>query len=452
MKLWKKLPEIFLSSFLDKTPDLFEKARIRLAFYLSLAGILFIIPLSIALFLAGLFFSFAIALSIDLGLIMSLYVLKYKENLKLCALIVSFSIFTGMTLDMLLSNTNGLVDIIWFINLIIFSFFTLGQLWGLTFLGCSLIVNYIYIQYFFYENFHDENIYSSGQILALLLSVLLGYIMIYYMIKETMDAQGEAEKKLKENFISLQSLNEKLNVSNKSLESFTYSVSHDLRAPLRAINGFNDILTKRLSKNIDKDSRELFGYIAENGKKMNLLIDELLAFSRSGTRQLSLVTADMNVLVNESIIEYEKNEEKIRASIMIDLLPSSAGDVVLLKQVLYNLISNAIKYSSKNDNPIIKIGAIKGKEQNTYYVKDNGVGFDMKYASKLFGVFQRLHDDSEFKGTGIGLAIVKQIIERHGGKVWAEGKLNEGATFYFSLPKSRSDFIPKVKSEAFDQT
>jgi PAS domain S-box-containing protein len=231
-----------------------------------------------------------------------------------------------------------------------------------------------------------------------------------------------------------------LEVANKELESFSYSVSHDLRAPLRAIDGYARIIEEDYFKLFDEEGKRLFSVIQYNARKMGTLIDDLLAFSRLGRKELNKMKVDMKELVNGAILELEKSV-KHKASISVGELGTAEIDYGLISQVMFNLISNAVKYSSKNPAPRIEINAKRNDEEIIFSVKDNGVGFDMQYASKLFGVFQRLHSEADFEGTGVGLAIVKRIINKHGGRVWAEGKPGEGATFYFSLPLNNNTSI-----------
>lgn len=224
-----------------------------------------------------------------------------------------------------------------------------------------------------------------------------------------------------------------LEAVNKELESFSYSVSHDLRAPLRAIDGYARIIEEDYFKLFDDEGKRLFSVIQYNAKKMGTLIDDLLSFSRLGRKDLNRMRVNMNELVEGAILELEKSV-KHNASIKIGKLGTVAVDYGLISQAMINLISNAIKYSSKNPQPQINIDADRRANEVIYSVADNGVGFDMKYADKLFGVFQRLHSEADFEGTGVGLAIVQRIINKHGGRVWAEARPNKGATFYFSLP------------------
>jgi PAS domain S-box-containing protein len=246
--------------------------------------------------------------------------------------------------------------------------------------------------------------------------------------------QKESEQEIKQLNSDLKRNITQLESTNKELESFSYSVSHDLRAPLRAINGYCQIIQEEHESQFDDELRRLFGIIQKNSKRMGVLIDDLLAFSRLGKRELSKVPINFNDLVHAVINELHYPHHK---NIQFNILPlaSTDGDYNLLFQVITNLISNAIKYSSKRENPKIEIGSIEREEEFIYYIKDNGVGFNMDYAHKLFGVFQRLHSNEEFEGTGVGLANVQRIITKHGGKVWAEGDVDKGATFYFSLPK-----------------
>ncbi|HPS62837.1 MAG TPA: PAS domain S-box protein [Bacteroidales bacterium] len=226
-----------------------------------------------------------------------------------------------------------------------------------------------------------------------------------------------------------------LTESNKELESFSYSVSHDLRAPLRAITGFANILKEDYGALLDKEGMRICRIISSNSEKMGKLIDDLLAFSRLGRSEMHLTMIDMGNMVRMIFQELTTPEEKSRIDLTVARMPAALADNTMIKQVWINLVSNAIKYSSRTDRAIIRIGCLGNQQENIFYIKDNGIGFDMRYADNLFGVFQRLHSDKEFSGTGVGLAIVKRIISKHGGRVWAKGKLNNGATFYFSLPK-----------------
>ena len=233
--------------------------------------------------------------------------------------------------------------------------------------------------------------------------------------------------------IKINTLNEELEQRIIELESFSYSVSHDLRAPLRGVDGFIAMFLNKYLNQVDEEGQRLLGNVRRNVTKMGSLIDELLTLSRIGMKDIQITTINMKELATTAMEEL--NGIKGGAQVTIKDLGKAQGDIVLIKQVLVNLLSNALKYSNKKESPTIEVGSEPNGTEIYYYVKDNGVGFDMEYSNKLFGVFQRLHDSQEYQGTGVGLAIVKRIITRHGGKVWAEGKENEGAVFYFSLKK-----------------
>lgn len=228
---------------------------------------------------------------------------------------------------------------------------------------------------------------------------------------------------------------EQLRKSNEELEAFSYSVSHDLRSPLRSIIGFSAILEDEYGSRLDEEAKRIIGIVKNNTLKMATLIDDLLAFSKSGKQQLCKTRIDTEELVKE-VQEQLLQQQEMYYGIKWQLhrLPEVYADLNTFRQVWVNLLSNAAKYSSKKEQPLIEIGCGQEKEFIVFFVKDNGVGFDEAYKDKLFKVFQRLHDAHEFEGTGVGLALVDKIISRHGGKVWAEGKENEGAAFYFSLP------------------
>jgi len=225
-------------------------------------------------------------------------------------------------------------------------------------------------------------------------------------------------------------------ISNKELDAFSYSVSHDLRAPLRSIDGYVKILMEDYHDKIDDEGKRIMNIIINNTHKMGKLIDDLLAFSRLGRQNLIKVDLDINAIVDVLVVEIKSQQSNREIVIDVKPLLHTLGDNSMIKQVMVNLISNAVKYSGKKEKSIIEIGSYKQGEYNVFYVKDNGVGFEMEYYNKLFGVFQRLHDAHEFEGTGVGLAIVQRIITKHNGEIWAEGKVNQGATFYFSLPNS----------------
>ncbi len=249
------------------------------------------------------------------------------------------------------------------------------------------------------------------------------------MLAEISKLRGTLEQRVQERTAQLEA-------ANRELEAFSYSVSHDLRAPLRHIDGFVDMLRKSAQETLSATGRRYLDVISESAKRMGALIDDLLVFSRMGRAEMRRTNVNMDGLVAECISEMAQDLHGRAIEWDIAPLPEVNGDRAMLKQVWVNLISNAVKYS--RDRSLAKI-AVRSRELNAreleFSVQDNGAGFDMKYAGKLFGVFQRLHLNEEFEGTGIGLANVRRIILRHGGKIGAEGKINEGATFYFTLPK-----------------
>ena len=232
---------------------------------------------------------------------------------------------------------------------------------------------------------------------------------------------------------------EQLAAVNRELEAFTYSVSHDLRAPLRIIDGFADILVADYADKLNEEGTRTLGVIMSNARRMGQLIDDLLKLSHLGRREITMNKVDMNKLVQSAISEQRLLYSKLQSAITVDPLLPAVGDGNLILQVWNNLISNALKYSSKQANPSIHISSHKNGNMITYSVRDNGVGFDMSYAHKLFGIFQRLHKITEYEGTGVGLALVQRIILKHGGKIWAESEVGKGATFFFSLPVKREN-------------
>ena len=224
-----------------------------------------------------------------------------------------------------------------------------------------------------------------------------------------------------------------LETANKELEAFSYSVSHDLRAPLRAVDGYVRILMEDYGTYLDEEGKRICSVISRSAKQMGELIDDLLALSRIGRATIQTQRVDMVNMVKSVYYELTSEEERKNFVFQVGSLPSANVDPTLIRQVWINLIGNAIKFSSKKETINIEINAKQEEGETIYFIQDYGAGFDMQYADKLFGVFQRLHSTKEFDGTGVGLAIVQRIINRHGGRVWAEGKVNQGATFYFSL-------------------
>ena len=233
---------------------------------------------------------------------------------------------------------------------------------------------------------------------------------------------------------ALNKRSEQLEAANKELESFSYSVSHDLRAPLRAIDGYSRMILRKHADKLDDDARDKFNVIRDSTQKMGQLIDDLLAFSRLGRTELSTGTLDIEGLIREVWEELKAAIPDRRLTLKIAETPPCRGDRTLMKQVLVNILANAVKFTRGRAEALIEAGGENKKGETAYYIRDNGVGFDMQYHDKLFGVFQRLHDADEFEGTGVGLAICQRIIHRHGGRIWAEGEIDRGACFHFSLP------------------
>jgi PAS domain S-box-containing protein len=254
-------------------------------------------------------------------------------------------------------------------------------------------------------------------------------------ISRDITERKRTEQAIRELNTDLENQAAKLQIANKELEAFSYSVSHDLRAPLRAIDGYTRILVEDYEAILDAEGKRVCGIISAEARRMGQLIDDLLAFSRLGRKEMYSSNIDMKALVVSVLNELIKEGDRERIDFKIARLPSARADSSLMRQVWVNLLSNALKFTSKKERAVIEVGSKSGTEEVTYYVHDSGAGFDMEYANKLFGVFQRLHSESEFEGTGVGLAIVQRIIRRHDGRVWAEGEIDKGATFYFALPR-----------------
>jgi len=312
----------------------------------------------------------------------------------------------------------------------------------------------------------DQEVLASGRLVDIpeqpIHTRLLGVRTLHTMKMPILDEHGRpefllgisediTERKLAEHAIrdlnaALVAKAAQLEATNKELESFSYSVSHDLRAPLRAIDGFALMLVEDYQERLDAEALRYLSVIRQNSRRMGALIDDLLTFSRLGRQPVAHDEVNVDSLVREVVAEVLDAESPggrgaaaTRPHIEVEPLPPARGDRGLLRQVWANLIANAVKYSSKASRPFIRVSGRRVGAEDHYSVRDNGVGFDMEYAGQLFGVFQRLHRADEFSGTGVGLAIVHRVITRHGGRVWAEGKVDHGAVFSFALPRSLSD-------------
>jgi signal transduction histidine kinase len=269
---------------------------------------------------------------------------------------------------------------------------------------------------------NDKNVADLNIILYSIMAVLfVSGIYIINRIKKDMNERKRSEEAIMQ--------------LNKELESFTYSVSHDLRAPLRIIDGYADILVTDYTDKLDEEGNRVLNIVKSNARKMGQLIDDLLNFSHIGRREVVRHYTDMTPLVR-SIIDEQLANTGADTKIGIEELEPAFVDSSLIRQVWVNLVSNALKYSRKKDPALVEIKSVKQGGDIIYSIKDNGAGFNMKYADKLFGVFQRLHKPTEFEGTGIGLALANRIVTKHGGKIWAESEVGNGATFFFSIPVS----------------
>ena len=257
------------------------------------------------------------------------------------------------------------------------------------------------------------------------------FVDLFNYSRQTKLQSDQLHKQIEE----IEILNRKLIEVNENLEAFTSSVSHDLRAPLRHIADFVDLLKKEGKGSLEGKMLVYMNIIVNSAIKMGKLIEELLQFSRLSRVEIKKTMVNTAILVQSVILENKTEIEKYQSIIVIEELPTVFSDGAMLKQVFENLISNAIKYSSKKEHPVITIGSVMENSFTRFFITDNGAGFDMESASHLFGIFQRLHPESEFEGLGIGLANVKRIVEKHGGTVAAEGKVGQGATFCFTIPE-----------------
>jgi signal transduction histidine kinase len=262
------------------------------------------------------------------------------------------------------------------------------------------------------------------------------YIQQNYEISKLEQEQAKQQVLKEMNEMLEQKVHERtieLETVNKELEGFNYSVSHDLRAPLRVIQGFGKMILKTASERLNTSEQDNLRDMIKNAKHMGNLVDDLLDFSRLGRAQLTKNKVNMNAIVQDVIEEVKAANPETNVQIDVSEMQATSCDLTLIKQVWTNLISNAVKYSRKKEHPLVQIGSTGLNGSQVFFIKDNGAGFNMEHSDKLFGVFQRLHKVSEYEGTGVGLALVHRIVTKHGGKIWAEGTPNEGATFYFTV-------------------
>lgn len=289
----------------------------------------------------------------------------------------------------------------------------------------------------------QPNAYSSDQVrmletLATQVAITVEKARLFEQLQQELAERKRAEAEVRSLNIDLeervQLRTAQLEAANKEMESFSYSVSHDLRAPLRGIDGFSYILEQEYSKTLDETGQKLISRIRESAHRMNQLINDLLTFSRLGRQELHKRVVDPAILIREVLQDFPEIENRKLTLVIAEKFPPCEADSGLLRQVFANLLDNALKYSRTRKEARIEVNWIENDGAPIYFVRDNGVGFEMQFADKLFGVFQRLHRMDEFEGTGVGLATVQRIIHRHGGRIWAEAEINQGATFYFTLP------------------
>jgi two-component system, sensor histidine kinase and response regulator len=260
------------------------------------------------------------------------------------------------------------------------------------------------------------------------LSVILPVLSRALTMRRLRLKNDELEQQVREHAAELE-------VINKDLEAFSYSVSHDLRAPLRGVSAFSTIMRTQFGDRIPVEARDLLDHVIGSARRMEQLIEDLLLFSRMGRQSMIKCPVDVTRLAQEIVNELKQRQPERLIDVRVGALPAGAADPSLLKQVLVNLLSNAFKFTQHKAAAMIEVGGVQRDQEGEYFVRDNGAGFDTQYADRLFGVFQRLHRDDEFEGTGVGLSIVQRIVQRHGGRVWAEAAVGQGATFHFTLPK-----------------
>ncbi|MEJ2191638.1 MAG: ATP-binding protein [Nitrospirota bacterium] len=278
-----------------------------------------------------------------------------------------------------------------------------------------------------------ETLLDSSLLITLLSPIL--YFFVFRPMLLNITEREQAEESLRRLNQELQNKTSELALAYKDMESFSYSVSHDLRAPLRILVGLSDIVIEDYYDKLDDKGKKLLHSIRGEAARMDKLVQALLHLSRVGRQEMKVDEIDMEKQAGLIAADLKALAPERNIEVTIEQLPPIRGDITLIRQVFTNLLSNAVKFTGAKDLALITVGGLSGDGENVYYVKDNGVGFDMAHADKLFGVFRRMHSEKEFEGIGIGLSIVERIVKRHGGRVWAEGRPYEGATFYFSLPR-----------------
>lgn len=345
----------------------------------------------------------------------------HLENYRVGALIISLS-FLGLLFYFFQGNGSPHTSLLYFTPMLLFSSVWLNKrIWFAPVILAAILISVQLLAAIFGLRFDSDYFF---------LVMIVFVVVLVAFLSERIEKVRSLNRLNEE----LEEEREKLEAANQELESFAYSVSHDLRVPLRAIDGFSRILVEDYQEELDDEGKRLINIVRENTKKMGQLIDDILQLSRAGRQEMNLTKLDLEKLFQSVFDELKQSNPDRDIQLEIEPLPQVYGDRTLLQQVISNLLSNSFKFTTPRETALIKMGFQVGKNEYIYYIKDNGVGFDMKYSGKLFGLFQRLHGQNEFEGTGVGLSIVQRIIRRHGGDVWAEGKVDEGATFYFSLP------------------
>lgn len=286
------------------------------------------------------------------------------------------------------------------------------------------------------EGVRTFTLVTCGWLIAFIWAAISGV-----SIHRDLSARRKMERALQDSNTAFALVNAQLEASNKQLEAFSYSVSHDLRMPLRAIEGYSQMLLEDHRHALDDEGRRLLDVVCSSAEDMDKLIQDLLEFSRLGRQPLTLQPVDMREIATQAWQEVSAANAMSAAEVAIDDLPAARGDANMLRQVLVNLLSNAAKFSREAEMPRVHVGARKENGAYVYFVEDNGCGFDMRHADKLFKVFQRLHRREEYEGSGVGLALVQNVIHRHGGTVWADAERGKGATFYFTLPAKANEAL-----------